>query len=85
MGLDFPHQPACLISLVLVSLFVPETRHHQMCKHTDLIGILTLSATIFCLVLALIEGNDWNWVSPSILLLLECLPPKRGMPTMPGF
>jgi EmrB/QacA subfamily drug resistance transporter len=36
----------------------------------DPFGLVTLTAGLFCLILALIEGNDHGWTSPFILALL---------------
>jgi EmrB/QacA subfamily drug resistance transporter len=61
--------PLCLVGLVMIARFVPETRDPQAGQHVDFAGILTLSATLFCLVLAVIEGNTWGWTSMLILSL----------------
>ncbi len=61
--------PICAVGIVLTLLFVPETRDPSVSRHIDVPGLLTLTMAIFCLVLAIIEGNEWGWSSVSILLL----------------
>jgi len=63
----FVNLPFCIVGLVMVALFVPETRDPRASKHIDIVGILTLSISIFCLVLAIIQVNSWGWTSPGIL------------------
>ena len=65
----FVNLPVCLVGLVMLLLFVPETRDPHVGKRIDVPGMLTLTAAIFCFVLAIIEGNDWNWTSLPILAL----------------
>jgi len=61
--------PLCLVGLLMIARFVPETRDPQAGQRVDVAGILTLSAALFCLVLAVIEGNTWGWTSiPSVSL-----------------
>lgn len=65
----FVNLPVCLVGLVMLVLFVPETRDPHVGKRMDVPGMLTLTVALFCLVLAIIEGNDWNWTSLPILAL----------------
>lgn len=53
--------PFCIIGLFLITRNVPEMRDTNATRKLDLAGLLTLSAGMICLSLALIEGNDWNW------------------------
>jgi EmrB/QacA subfamily drug resistance transporter len=62
--------PVCIVSLFLVILFVPETRDRRASWRIDILGMLSLTAAVFCLVLALIEGNNWGWVSLPVLSLI---------------
>ncbi|GAC1505555.1 MAG: hypothetical protein NVS2B12_19280 [Ktedonobacteraceae bacterium] len=66
----FVNLPFCAAGLVMVALFVPETRDPRASKYVDIPGILTLSVAIFCLVLAIIQVNSWGWASPGILGLI---------------
>src|SRR5438128_5553967 len=61
--------PICAVGIVLTLLFVPETRDPAVSRHIDVPGLLTLSMAIICIVLALIEENEWGWSSVCILSL----------------
>src|SRR5215471_11146521 len=59
----------CVAGLFMVALFVPETRELGTSKKLDPLGLITLSIAIFCLVLGIIQGNDWGWSSTPVLSL----------------
>ena len=61
--------PICAVGIVLTLLFVPETRDPSVSRRLDTPGLLTLTIAILCLVLAIIEGNEWGWSSVPILSL----------------
>jgi len=63
----FVNLPFCIIGLVMVWFFVPETRDQNASRKIDFLGLITISSTMFCLVLAIIEGNSWGWTSGGIL------------------
>ena len=65
----FVNLPFCIVGLIMVAIFVPETRELGTSKKLDPLGLLTLSIAIFCLVLAIIQGNDWGWTSTPVLSL----------------
>ncbi|GHO82171.1 MFS transporter [Dictyobacter formicarum] len=65
----FVNLPFCAIGLVMVFLFVPETRALRTSKRVDLLGVITLTIGLCCLMLAMMEGNDWGWVSVPVLAL----------------
>ncbi len=65
----FVNLPFCIVGLIMVAIFVPETRELGTSKKLDPLGLLTLSIAIFCLVLGIIQGNDWGWTSAPILSL----------------
>src|SRR5205085_4704918 len=65
----FVNIPFCIVGLIMVALFVPETRDPGTSKKLDPLGLLTLSAAMFCIVLAIIQGNAWGWTSAAILSL----------------
>ncbi|MGZ3611194.1 MAG: MFS transporter [Ktedonobacteraceae bacterium] len=65
----FVNLPFCIVGLIMVAMFVPETRELGTSKKLDPLGLLTLSIAIFCLVLAIIQGNDWGWTSTPVLSL----------------
>ncbi len=63
----FVNLPFCIVGLFMVYTFVPETRDQHASKRLDLLGLFTLTAGLVCLVLAIIQGNDWGWTSAEIL------------------
>jgi EmrB/QacA subfamily drug resistance transporter len=65
----FVNLPFCIVGLFMVAMFVPETRERGTSKKLDPLGLMTLSIAMFCLVLAIIQGNDWGWTSTPILSL----------------
>ena len=65
----FVNLPFCIVGLIMVAIFVPETRELGTSKKLDPLGLLTLSIAIFCLVLGIIQGNDWGWTSTPVLSL----------------
>jgi EmrB/QacA subfamily drug resistance transporter len=62
--------PICAVGSVLTLLCVPETGGTSVSRRLDTPGLLTLTMAILCLVLAIIEGNQWGWSSVPILSLL---------------
>jgi EmrB/QacA subfamily drug resistance transporter len=59
------------IGAVAVTLFAARESRDETTRHTiDLPGIVTLTAGLSALVLALIEGNAWGWGSPQLVALL---------------
>src|SRR5438105_2147646 len=71
--------PICAVGIVLTLLFVPETSDPAVSRHIDVPGLLTLTMAIFCLVLAIIEGNEWGWSSVPILSLSQVPHAKLGV------
>lgn len=66
----FINLPVGLIALVFAIVVVPERRRAVAGGGIDLGGITLSIGGLFCLVLALTEGNDWGWTSIRVLLLL---------------
>ena len=64
--------PIGLIALGMAFFFIKESKDHQASKSIDFLGVLLITAAVFCLVFGLIEVNqpDLDWTSPSILALL---------------
>ncbi len=58
--------PFCIVGLFMVFTFVPEMRDPNANRRIDVAGLLTLTVGLFCLVLAIIQGNDWGWTSAGI-------------------
>ena len=65
----FVNVPFCLVGCLFVSLLVPEMQGCAKKKRLDVIGLVTISFSLFSLVLAMIKGSDWGWASPQILSL----------------
>lgn len=59
--------PFCIVGLYMVWQFVPESKDANATRAIDIPGFVTLTAGLFCLVLAIINGNDWGWGSGGIL------------------
>jgi EmrB/QacA subfamily drug resistance transporter len=59
------------IGAVLATLFaVRESRDTTVGREVDYLGVVTLTAGLTALVLALVEGNAWGWGSTEIVGLL---------------
>ena len=59
------------IGAVAAALFaVRESRDDTVGREVDYLGVVTLTAALTALVLALVEGNAWGWGSPEIVALL---------------
>lgn len=63
----FVNLPFCIVGLYMVYQFVPESKDPRATRKIDLGGLVTLTAGMFCLVLAIIQGNDWGWTSAGTL------------------
>ena len=63
--------PIGIIAIALCLWSVQESYDTTAPRSIDVFGLVTLSAALFCLVLALIQGNDADkgWTSPYILTL----------------
>jgi len=62
----FVNLPIGLLTLVLSILKLSESRNPHA-QHIDLPGQVLVTGTLFCLVMALIEGSSAGWTSPLIL------------------
>ncbi|HET8671992.1 MAG TPA: MFS transporter [Thermoleophilaceae bacterium] len=62
----FLNLPIGVLAIVLAVLRLGESRDDEA-THVDWAGLVTFSASLFLLVLALIRGNDDGWGSPQIL------------------
>ncbi|MGA3036483.1 MAG: MFS transporter [Vulcanimicrobiaceae bacterium] len=62
--------PLCIIFLVAIRAFVPESRDPEQ-RRIDFAGVLTLSTSLFLLVWTLIDGNREGWGSAQILVRLS--------------
>jgi len=62
--------PICVVGLVMVYRFVPETSDPHASRTFDLLGMLTLSGGLVALILAIIQSSEWGWTSPATLGML---------------
>ena len=59
------------VGAVLAALFaVRESRDTTVGREVDYLGVVTLTAGLTALILALVEGNSWGWGSTEIVALL---------------
>jgi EmrB/QacA subfamily drug resistance transporter len=70
----FLNVPIAAAAVVVTLLAVRESRDHSVERRVDVWGNVTLILGLTALVLALIEGNEWGWGSPSIIALLAVAP-----------
>src|SRR5690242_20025455 len=63
--------PIGVVGMLLALWAITESRDASAPRSIDVFGLVTLSVSLFCLVLALIQGNDPDkgWTSPYILTL----------------
>jgi len=61
--------PIGVVTAALVARGVPETRDPSAVGRPDLVGLVTLSASMSLLVIALFRGNDEGWGSALIIAL----------------
>jgi EmrB/QacA subfamily drug resistance transporter len=59
--------PLAGISLALLLTAMPESRDESAGRRIDVPGLVTLSAGLTLLVLALVQGKSWGWTSPDTL------------------
>lgn len=65
----YVNAPFCLIAIILGAIGLKESYDSSVSKKVDFVGILFLTVGIFCLVYALLKGNDYGWSSKSIIIL----------------
>lgn len=66
----FVNIPVGMLAVLMTLAVVPERRLARGGGGIDIPGILVSGTGLFCLVLALIQGNAWGWTSVPILALL---------------
>jgi EmrB/QacA subfamily drug resistance transporter len=66
----FINVPIGIAAFVFAMVVVPERKRAGAAGSVDIGGILLSTGGLFCLVLALTQGNDWGWTSWRVLLLL---------------
>jgi len=65
----FINVPIGIIAVLVAAWAVAESRDELAPRSIDVFGLLTITVSLFCLTLALIQGNDKGWTSPYILVL----------------
>jgi DHA2 family multidrug resistance protein-like MFS transporter len=58
--------PLCLVGVVAIGLVVPESRSPQR-HRLDITGLLLGTVGVTALVLAIIQGPSWGWLSPATI------------------
>lgn len=66
----FINVPVGALALLLGLLILRDKRAENAAKSFDLLGILLLSAAMFCLIWALIKAPSWGWADRDTLLFL---------------
>jgi EmrB/QacA subfamily drug resistance transporter len=59
--------PVGIVGVVLALRLVPESKNPTAVQTLDLPGVGLISASLFCLTFALIEGQKYGWTSATIL------------------
>jgi EmrB/QacA subfamily drug resistance transporter len=62
--------PVGIIGVILALRLVPESKNPTAVQTLDLPGVGLISASLFCLTFALVEGQQYGWTSGMILGLL---------------
>jgi EmrB/QacA subfamily drug resistance transporter len=62
--------PLAAISLAVIAAAMSESRDETAARRIDLAGVLTLSAGLTLLVLALVQAKTWGWTSLDTLAVL---------------
>jgi EmrB/QacA subfamily drug resistance transporter len=63
----FMNVPIGIVAVAVSVAVVPELRRDQDGAGIDLPGILLSGVALGCLILAIVEGNNWGWTSPAII------------------
>ena len=65
----FVNIPIGIAAVIACALIIPRSRPHATEGGLDIPGMLISGAGLFCLTLALVEGDAWGWTSGSIVAL----------------
>ena len=65
----FINVPFALAAIAVTRLAAPESRDESVGRRIDIPGVVTISVTLGCLVLALMYGSMWGWGSARELAL----------------
>ncbi len=61
--------PIGIFAFIAAMLIVRESKDPNTDRHLDIPGVLLISAALFCLTFALVQGQSYGWTSVSILSL----------------
>ncbi len=61
--------PIGVVGVLLSAWAIRESRDESVSRSVDVFGLVTITASVFCLVLALIQGEDKGWDSAYVLTL----------------
>ena len=64
----FVNVPIGVLAVMITFAKIAESKD-QRTRHIDWVGFVTFSASLFCLVFALVRGNDLGWSSATIVSL----------------
>jgi predicted MFS family arabinose efflux permease len=59
-----------VLSVVLTTALLPESRDEEASRHVDVPGALTLTAGLGLLMVGIIQAGAWGWSSPAVLGLI---------------
>jgi EmrB/QacA subfamily drug resistance transporter len=65
----FVNIPIGIVAIVACIMIIPRSRPHASEGGLDVPGMLISGAGLFCLTLALVEGDAWGWTSATIVAL----------------
>ena len=63
----FINLPVAACALVVTLFATLESRDETVTRRVDIAGIVTITAALTALTLALVEANEWGWGSPRVL------------------
>jgi EmrB/QacA subfamily drug resistance transporter len=66
----FVNVPIGCVAFALAPFLLAESRVQSEKRQLDVPGAVLITAAVVALVYALAQGNQWGWISPSILALL---------------
>lgn len=59
--------PLAVLAFAIMAVAAPESRDETAGTRIDVVGLLTLTAGLTAVVLALVQGKPWGWDSPATL------------------
>lgn len=65
----FLSAPVGIAAIFLAQRFARESRDTGAGQHIDYAGLMLIAGGVSALTLAILEGSNWGWASPSVLIL----------------